>query len=155
MTVKTPSAHCDWDGARRKLTDEIVLTLRASDESGVVLARRYGVSQAVISRARHGYTFRGLPDSPRPAMIPRQAGGRKLTHGQVVIIKNSPSLSAKLLAAKFRVSRKTIYRIRTEQTWAWVNRNDVVVDSPFVPTRARADYPHNQLKDWPAEVEHA
>lgn len=37
-----------------RLTDEEVLEIRASDKSGVVLARQYGVASSTISRIRNG-----------------------------------------------------------------------------------------------------
>lgn len=48
-------------GARHhfaKLNDEAVRQIRVSDESGVVLARRYGVAEARISEIRNGKAWR-------------------------------------------------------------------------------------------------
>lgn len=41
-----------------KLTMEIAREIRASHESGAVLARRYGVAQATISKVRHNQSWR-------------------------------------------------------------------------------------------------
>lgn len=60
-THKENSADMELDQTRRrgerssnsKLTAEIVLSIRASNERGCDLAKRYGVSQATISLVRH------------------------------------------------------------------------------------------------------
>lgn len=43
-----------------KLTDEQALEIRASDEKGRVLAARYGISEAQVSKVRLGKTFKGI-----------------------------------------------------------------------------------------------
>ena len=49
------------DQPSAKLTEEDVTRIRSSNERGVRLAERYGVSQAAISEARRGKTWRHLP----------------------------------------------------------------------------------------------
>ena len=49
------------DRPMAKLTDEAVLAIRASSDTGVVLAARYGVCQMTLSRARRRLTWTHLP----------------------------------------------------------------------------------------------
>lgn len=69
-TIADNNADMDAKGRRRngdrsgvkngnaKLTDDIVKLIRASNERGIDLARRYGVSQTIISAVRLGRTWR-------------------------------------------------------------------------------------------------
>jgi hypothetical protein len=50
-------------GRRAKLTAEQVAEIRASADTQMVLARRYGISQPQVSRIKRGQTWRGAPVS--------------------------------------------------------------------------------------------
>lgn len=50
--------------ARAKLTPEIIQEVQASDETGIVLASRYGVAPGTISRARRGEMYSMQTTSP-------------------------------------------------------------------------------------------
>ena len=49
-----PRAQFGRDNHKAKLTDDLVREIRESDESGVALAKRFGVSTSVVSRVRSG-----------------------------------------------------------------------------------------------------
>lgn len=55
-----------------KLTEETVLSIYNSAEYGNVLAARYGVADATISRIRSGETWRHLTGHPHPKLRKQQ-----------------------------------------------------------------------------------
>lgn len=55
---KRVAAHAALCRKRRSLTDEQAREIRMSEEPGVVLAQRYGVSPKIISRVRRGENYR-------------------------------------------------------------------------------------------------
>lgn len=61
-------------GRQAKIDHAQALTIRASDEPGRVLAKRYGISAATVSKIRRGQMRRDFVASPWAALMPSCQG---------------------------------------------------------------------------------
>ncbi|HUM36198.1 MAG TPA: hypothetical protein PLQ85_04935 [Anaerolineae bacterium] len=61
-------------GPQAKIDQEQALAIRASDEPGVVLAARHGISPATVSKIRRGLVRRDFVGNPWAALMPHSQG---------------------------------------------------------------------------------
>lgn len=61
-------------GPQARIDQAQALTIRASDEPGVVLAARYGISPATVSKIRLGQVRREFVGNPWAALMPNSQG---------------------------------------------------------------------------------
>jgi hypothetical protein len=50
-----------WIGVLEKITEDDVMAIRSSDDLGVTLAKRYGITPTVISKIRRRLLWRHVP----------------------------------------------------------------------------------------------
>lgn len=116
-----------------KLTAATVREILASDESGPVLAQRYGVSRTTINDIRRRERWRSVDCAdPRPRVATSRGvgvanGKAKLSAGAVLAIRASGEASS-VLAQRYGVSRGAINRVRCGQSWAHVPALAVATD---------------------------
>jgi predicted transcriptional regulator len=97
----------------RPAVDAIKMSLREGIE-GKILARLYEVSEATISRIKHGSRWAKANWKYNPNC--------KLTHSQVVAIKRelAKGTSTTLLARRYGVSQPAISNIKNGKRWGHV-----------------------------------
>ena len=99
--------------SRAKLTEKQVLEILASDELQSILAERYGVSNAQVSRIKAGKLWKHLSAGKE---IKRVDHRYKLTEKQVLEILDSDELH-RITAKKYGVSRQVISDIKAGKKW--------------------------------------
>lgn len=112
-----------------RLTAEDVLAIHSrllDGDSGVSIARDFGVSQQTVSSIRTGECWGNVTGlSPR---TPGEHTGRgKLSRPDVLAISEELRRGARAidLAKQYGVSHNTIYLIRTGRIWAWLTGRPV------------------------------
>ena len=101
--------------SKAKLTERDVLDIRASRESDVALARRYGVTHQAVASARSGEHWKHIPQKRSFPPIPH----RKLTEESVRAIRSSTKTD-QAWADSLGVSRQTVSDARTGRCWSHV-----------------------------------
>lgn len=103
-----------------KLTEIDVMQIRASDEMGVDIAIRYGVSTTTVSEIRLGKTWPHLPGSRSERLIGRTQGERhpraRITASQALEIRHSKERNVDL-AKRFGLTPSTIGNIKSNRIW--------------------------------------
>lgn len=105
--------------AAYKLTNADVLAILESDETGVVLAKRFGVTPDIVSKIRLGRTWTHLTRE-RARAPDANYRGVTLTETDVRSIRAAGDASSRDLAQRFDVSVGTINRIRAGAIWKHV-----------------------------------
>jgi hypothetical protein len=94
---------------RAILTEEAVAVIRGSDEPGVELARRYGVTDSAISQIRSGRLWKHSPG-------PIRKGRRSKVSADAVRAIRASTERSRVLAERYGVSEVTISSIRQRKT---------------------------------------
>jgi len=108
------------DSGGSKLTEEQVKEIRASDETSVVLAKKYGVDRHTISNILLHHTWRNViaPESTAKKMRHR------LTPNQIIEIRNSDK-SVNELVKIYSSNKTTIRMIRKGQSYKHLHANSL------------------------------
>lgn len=99
----------------RKLDAAAVEEIMASAGRIADVAKRFGISPSMVSAIRHQKTWRHLTEG-RAQTVPAHHRATKLTPDDVRFIRSS-DLPASELAARFGVTRETIYLARNRRIW--------------------------------------
>lgn len=105
-----------------KVTDEIVMQIRARSGTNVEIAAEFGISETAVCVIRSGRRWKHLPDAqpagsrPAPPKYGINNGRAVLTPEQVEIIRKTVGQTAEL-ARLYGVNRSTIQRVRNGQRW--------------------------------------
>lgn len=97
-----------------KLTEKDVLAIRSSEETGVILAKRYGVSTATISDVRKGHIWKHLPLVQNDKT--REPFAKRMTKENVLEIRKSNEATS-VLAKTYNVHKSSIQNVRNRKTW--------------------------------------
>lgn len=100
---------------RGRFSAEDILAIRNGTEPGTVLAKRYGVSDALISQIRNFIRYNYVQDDGTMT----NPHGCKLTESQVRMIRTT-DLPVDILAERFGLSKQMIRRIQRGASYAWV-----------------------------------
>lgn len=102
------------------LSNAQVLDIYASDDFGVALAARYGVSERVISSIRRGTTWQEITGgNPRQArdMKMKRTNLLDMEKARAIRTKREAGFSAKQLAAEYGVSQFTVFNVLSGRAW--------------------------------------
>lgn len=100
---------------RGRFTAEDIVAIRASTEKGCELAKRYGVTDAMISQIRNYARYGYVQDDG--SWMHRY--GSRLNDKQVRFIRRSTDATS-VLAERFSLSPQMINAIRRGACYAWV-----------------------------------
>lgn len=97
---------------KSKLSAEQVAECRASRESSVILAKKFGVSRNTITNARYGKTFSDIAGSDR-----RPESQRRLSAADIAQIRDPEASSFAAMADRMGVSLRSLMRARHRDTY--------------------------------------
>lgn len=123
-SVERERRYC---GERRskRLRDEDVIEILASELPAAVLAKRFGVTRNIVNKIRRGESWRHIRDVPLSGLVQRQRALRghgeasantRLSNAQVIAIR-ADARSERVVAQAYGISPTAVGQIKRRQTW--------------------------------------
>ena len=105
-------------GVSDRVTPDMVREILASEERGIDLANRFGITPQMVSNIRHRRMWAHIEGDVARAFSRRGAGNHDtdLTPDDIRAIRSSDEKGARL-AERYGIARSTISSIRLRQTW--------------------------------------